>query len=303
MKKVVLCQHFFNKIGGIETFIINFCKTFYKEYDITLLCRNIDIDNALRLSQYADIICEPTDIECDTLIITSVLIDNPMIEKVKYKKIYQMVHSDWSQMKRFWDWEMKKYSPDTQFIAVSESARDSLEKEYGYDSIIIPNILIKPYVSNQKTLKLLSLCRLTKEKGFERMKILCDLLEELHIPYIWNVYGTNVYNEQSYKNMIIQKSITKNIGEVIKNHDYVVQLSDTESFCYTMYESLLLGVPVLVTPFPNAKQEIKDGENGYILPFDMNISKDKIKQIYKNIPQNVKYKQEGVKEQWQELLK
>jgi glycosyltransferase involved in cell wall biosynthesis len=303
MKKVVLCQHFFNKIGGIETFIINFCKTFYKEYDITLLCRNIDIDNALKLSQYADVVCEPTDIECDTLIITSVLIDNQMIEKVKYKKIYQMVHSDWSQMKRFWDWEIKKYSPDTQFIAVSESARDSLKKEYDYDSIIIPNILIKPYVNSQKTLKLLSLCRLTKEKGFERMKILCDLLEELHIPYIWNVYGTNVYNEQSYKNMIIQKSITKNIGEVIKNHDYVVQLSDTESFCYTMYESLLLGVPVLVTPFPNAKQEIKDGENGYILPFDMNISKDKIKQIYKNIPQNVKYKQEGVKEKWQELLK
>lgn len=303
MKKVVLCQHFFNKIGGIETFIINFCKTFYKEYDITLLCRNIDIDNALKLSQYADIVCEPTDIECDTLIITSVLTDDEMIKKVKYKKIYQMVHSDWSQMKRFWDWEIKKYSPDTQFIAVSEIARDSLKKEYGYDSIIIPNILIKPYVNSQKTLKLLSLCRLTEEKGFERMKILCDLLEELHIPYIWNVYGTNVYNEQSYKNMIIQKPITKNIGEVIKNHDYVVQLSDTESFCYTMYESLLLGVPVLVTPFPNAKQEIKDGENGYILPFDMNISKDKIKQIYKNIPQNVKYKQEGVKEQWQELLK
>ena len=303
MKKVVLCQHFFNKIGGIETFIINFCKTFYKEYDLTLLCRNIDIDIALKLSPYADVVCVPTDIECDTLIITSVLIDNQMIEKVKYKKIYQMVHSDWSQMKRFWDWEIKKYSPDTQFIAVSESARDSLKKEYGYDSIIIPNILIKPYVNSQKTLKLLSLCRLTKEKGFERMKILCDLLEELHIPYIWNVYGTNVYNEQSYKNMIIQKSITKNIGEVIKNHDYVVQLSDTESFCYTMYESLLLGVPVLVTPFPNAKQEIKDGENGYILPFDMNISKDKIKQIYKNIPQNVKYKQEGVKEKWQELLK
>lgn len=303
MKKVVLCQHFFNKIGGIETFIINFCKTFYREYDITLLCRNIDVDNALRLSQYADIVCEPIDIECDTLIITSVLIDNLMIEKVKYKKIYQMVHSDWSQMKRFWDWEIKKYSPDTKFIAVSESARDSLKKEYGYDSIIIPNILIKPYVSTQKTLKLLSLCRLTREKGFERMKKLCDLLERSNIPYIWKVYGTNVYNEQSYKNMIIQKPVTENIGEIIKECDYVVQLSDTESFCYTMYESLMLGVPVLVTPFPNAKQEIKDGENGYIVPFDMNISKEKVKQIYSNIPKNVKYKQEGVKEQWQELLK
>lgn len=303
MKKVVLCQHFFNKIGGIETFIINFCKTFYKEYDITLLCRNIDIENALRLSQYADIVCEPTDIECDICIITSVLVDNQMIEKVKYKKIYQMVHSDWSGMRKFWDYEVKKYSPDTEFISVSESAKISLKKEYGYDSIVIPNILVKPYISSKKTLKLVSLCRLTKEKGFERMKRLCDLLEANNIPYVWNVYGTNVYNEIPYKKMTIQEPVTENIGEIIKNCDYVVQLSDTESFCYTMYESLMVGIPVLVTPFPNAKQEIRDGENGYILPFDMNISKDKIKQIYENIPKNVKYKQEGVKEQWKELLK
>lgn len=303
MKKVVLCQHFFNKIGGIETFIINFCKTFYKEYDITLLCRNIDIENALRLGQYADIVCEPTDIECDICIITSVLVDNQMIEKVKYKKIYQMVHSDWSGMRKFWDYEVKKYSPDTEFISVSESAKISLKKEYGYDSIVIPNILVKPYISYKKTLKLVSLCRLTKEKGFERMKRLCDLLEANNIPYVWNVYGTNVYNEIPYKKMTIQEPVIENIGEIIKNCDYVVQLSDTESFCYTMYESLMVGIPVLVTPFPNAKQEIRDGENGYILPFDMNISKDKIKQIYENIPKNVKYKQEGVKEQWKELLK
>lgn len=303
MKKVVLCQHFFNKIGGIETFIINFCKTFHKEYDITLLCRYIDTDNALRLSQYADIICEPTDIDCDICIITSVLVDKGMVEKVKYKKIYQMIHSDWSEEKKFWDFKVEKYSPDTEFISVSESARKACLKEFGYDSIVIPNILIKPYTSPKRTLKLVSCCRLTEEKGFGRMKRLCDLLELNNIPYIWDVFGTNSRNEVSYKNMSIHEPITKNIGEIMKNYDYVVQLSDTESFCYTMYESLMLGVPVLVTPFPNAKQEIKDGENGYILPFDMNISKDKIRQIYNTIPKNVKYKQEGVKELWQELLK
>lgn len=303
MKKVVLCQHFFNKIGGIETFIINFCKTFHKEYDITLLCRYIDTDNALRLSQYADIICEPIDINCDICIITSVLVDKGMIEKVKYKKIYQMIHSDWSEEKKFWDFKVEKYSPDTEFISVSESTRKACLKEFGYDSIVIPNILIKPYTNPKRTLKLVSCCRLTEEKGFGRMKRLCDLLELNNIPYIWDVFGTNSRNEVSYKNMSIHEPITKNIGEIMKNYDYVVQLSDTESFCYTMYESLMLGVPVLVTPFPNAKQEIKDGENGYILPFDMNISKDKMKQIYNNIPKNVKYKQEGVKELWQELLK
>ena len=40
-KKIVLLQHYFNDIGGIETFLINFCKTFSQEYDITLVCREI----------------------------------------------------------------------------------------------------------------------------------------------------------------------------------------------------------------------------------------------------------------------
>ena len=59
-KKIVLLQHYFNEIGGVETFLINFCKTFGETYDITVVCREIlDVDNALILSNYANIICEP----------------------------------------------------------------------------------------------------------------------------------------------------------------------------------------------------------------------------------------------------
>ena len=37
MKKIVLLQHYYNEIGGVETFLYNFCKQFGNEYDITLV--------------------------------------------------------------------------------------------------------------------------------------------------------------------------------------------------------------------------------------------------------------------------
>ena len=303
MKKVVLCQHYFNTVGGIETFIINFCKTFYKDYDITLLCRTIDKRQALSLSKYVTVICEPIEpIECDICIITSVLVDKANLKQVKYKKIFQMIHSDWTKMKEFWNWQFESYDPNAKLISVSEAAQKSALVEFGKESIVIPNLLYKETKSYKKPLRLLSLTRLTEEKGYNRMKQLCDLFEKYDIPYIWDVYGTNALQHKNYKHMYLHKPITEDTVMLIKNTNYVVQLSDTESFCYTMYESLMYGVPVLVTPFPNAKTEIKNGENGYILPFEMNLTKKQVLDIYNKVPQNAKYEQIGVKEAWIKVL-
>lgn len=298
MKKIVILQHSFNIIGGIETFIINFCKTFYKDYDITLATGEIDKENALALCEYADIICQPEDIECDFLIVTSAFIDDNFLNKIKYGKLFCMVHCDFAEMNKLWDKKFNFRKLDAEYICVSEATQNGLKSEYGIDSIVIPNLLTKQDES-QKLLRLVSATRLTLEKGYVRMKKLCDLLEVNNIPYLWDVYTNS--NLPNYKGMTIRKQ-EKNIRKLFNNYDYVVQLSDTESFCFTMYEALQNKVPVLVTPFPNAMQEITDGENGYILPFDMDIDKDYIMNIYQNIPKNVNYKQTGVKAKWKKIL-
>lgn len=299
MKKIVLLQHYFNEIGGIETFLINFCKTFGNQYDITLVCRNIDFNNALIIGKYANLICYPTKtIECDICILSSVLVDEDIFKFVKYKEIYQMIHSDWTEIKKYWNLEQKKYDDNTKYISVSESARQSFLREYGIDSIVIPNIVL---VDKVKQLRILSMTRLTAEKGYKRMCKLCDLFNKYNIPYVWDVYTNNSEKLKPYSNMIFHESI-KFGNRIMNNYDYVCQLSDTESMCITMYESLMSGVPVLVTPFPNAKEEIKNGENGYILPFDMNLSEKDILNIYQKIPKNVSYKQTGIEELWRELL-
>jgi glycosyltransferase involved in cell wall biosynthesis len=297
-KRIVLLQHYFNEIGGIETFLINFCKTFSDEYDLVLVCRHIDYKNALIIGKYADIITDPTSpIDCDILLITSVLVDESTFSFIRYKEIYQMIHSDWSAMKKFWDWKFKEYDPNTKYISVSEAARQSFLKEYNKDSVVIPNIIdVTP-----PKLRLISLTRLTEEKGFARMVKLCNMLNDANIDFIWNVYGTNPKKLIPPRNMYINTPVQQG-NRLMKGYDYLVQLSDTESMCISMYEALMQGIPVLVTPFPNAVEEIHNGQNGYIIPFDMNISSELFNSIIACIPTGFSYKQTGIKQKWQSIL-
>lgn len=299
MKKIVLLHQYFGEIGGIETFIINFCKTFGNQYDLTLVCKNIGYENALIVGEYADVICEPTEtIECDICLITSVLVDEKVFKLIKYKTIFQMIHSNWTEIKKVWNLTQKEYDGNTKYISVSECARDSFLKEYGKDSIVIPNIVM---VEKTKQLRILSMTRLTVEKGYKRMCRLCDLFDKYNIPYVWDVYSNNSENLKPYGNMNFHNHI-KFGNRIMSNYDYVCQLSDTESMCITMYEALMSGVPVLVTPFPNAKEEIKNGVNGYILPFDMNLSEKDILNISNKIPKNVTYEQKGIVDLWKNVL-
>lgn len=298
-KKIVLLQHYYNEIGGVETFLLNFCKRFGDEYDMTLVCRDISLENAIMLSKYVNVIIELTSpIECDICIITSVLVDDEYFQQIQYKEIYQMIHSDWTAMKKFWNWQFREHDPNTKYIAVSEIARESFIREYNRDSVVIPNILD----TEKYDIKLVSFTRLTEEKGFERMKKLCDYFKKYKIKYVWDVFGTNPLGYVSYGNMVLHSPIREG-QRVMGGYDYVVQLSDTESFCLTMYEALQNHVPVLVTPFPNATLDIKNGKNGYILPFDMKLTEKDIKKIVNNIPKNAEYEQEGVVDKWKKILK
>ena len=298
-KKVILLQHYYNEIGGVETFLYNFCKTFGDEYDLTLVCRDISFDNALRISDYANVVCEiPNVLECDTCVITSVLCDREVFEHVKYKNLYQMIHSDWTEMRKFWDWQPTILGKNTRYIAVSECARQSFLREYGIDSVVIPNLVL---TDEKVDVRICSCTRLTEEKGYEQMKMLCDLFDKYGITYIWDVYGTNPLNYVPYGNIKLYSPI-KDAYKIMKNYDYVAQLSPTEAFCLTMYEALVQSVPVLVTPFPNALLEVKNGKNGYILPLDMKLTKKQVMDIVNKVPKGFEFKQEGVKELWEKVL-
>lgn len=245
-------------------------------YDIMVLYEDkMDARQIVRMSQYVFVKKNIGElIACDTFI--NIRLTDKIPSNVRYKKLIQMSHTCQLAPSGPWHWEIKKNYDD--LIFVSQAAADSFaDQNLTYK--VIPNLTDSE--EPKKALLLVSACRLTWEKGEERMYQLAEMLRNADIQFTWLVFSA-----QPLKKVIpgvVRCNPTLDVRAYFNKADYVVQLSDIESFCYTLAEALELGVPVLTTPLSVLPEiEFKEGINGYTLPFDM---KDiDVKKIYEHIP-------------------
>jgi glycosyltransferase involved in cell wall biosynthesis len=265
----------FNIIGGIETYAYELAKK-YGKYDITFIYTDdtSDIKQIARLRKLVRVKKynkEDGIIECKRLFVMY----KANLDIFKAEKIYLISHADYEIQK------LKPVVDDriTKYYGVSKSVAEAYKRVSGKDTEVIynPITIEKP----RKILKLISATRLTKEKGGNRIVKLAEELDKANIPYIWYLF-TNGRLPIENKNIVYMKP-RLDIRDWIAECDYLVQLSNTEAWCYSVLESLLLHTPVIVTPVPSfIEMGIKDGENGYILPF--NIKDINVEKIYNNIP-------------------
>ena len=280
------------EIGGIETFIYNFCSTF-KDYDIIVLYNEMHPKQIERLRPYARVIKNntKTKVYCDIMLINRIIDKEP--DNIIAKKKIQMVHTC--------NYLPTLHVPQGRHatICVSEIVKSSFQKETE-ESIVIKNIV--PKIDPKRVLLLVTASRFdTTEKGQKRMDKLASAMDEKGIPYIW-LYFSNVELKNAPKNLIRMQP-TLDIANYMAMADYLVQLSDVEAFGYSIAEALNLGVPVLTTPIDVLPElGFVDGVTGYILPFDM---KDiDIEKIYNSRLKGFKYKYDNDKivNQWKEIL-
>ena len=69
-KKIILFHRKIYVIGGVETFLFNFCYTFRDYYDITVLYEEIDLEQAYHMYPYAKLekLDEKKEYVCDVAI-------------------------------------------------------------------------------------------------------------------------------------------------------------------------------------------------------------------------------------------
>jgi glycosyltransferase involved in cell wall biosynthesis len=166
----------------------------------------------------------------------------------------------------------------TKRFGVSENTTNGIAKHYGMDieTMYNPYTVKKP----RKVLKLVSATRLTPEKGFDRMVKFAARLDDAGIPFHWLVF-TDKPREFPNKNVTVLPA-RLDVLDFIADADYLVQLSDTEGYSYSIVEALSVGTPVIVTDIPvAAEQGVVNGKTGFILPFDM--SKVPVDAIYKGL--------------------
>lgn len=285
--QVAIYRSTINRVGGINTFILNFCQLM-SDYDITILVNNCDPQRLHQMSkQNRVVVSKEAQIVCDTLIIMSVL--DPIPENVIYNKLIRMCHACKSK------WVNTLPKPYDEMVFVSEVAKKSFNTTEG---MVIHN----PYVLKEdKPLVLVSATRIpAPDKGAneDRMRRLAQMLNEADIPFVWLNFSDGQMKNPP-KNFYNMES-TQHIEWFISMATYVVQLSDVESWSYSLIEALCNSKPVLCTPFDSIKEiGIKDGEHGYVIPFDMDFDVHKIL----DVPEvSFSFNNEPVREQWEKLL-
>ena len=289
--QVILFIHQLHIIGGIETFVYQFVKLMCKSYDIALVIENIDNAQRQRLERFIPVYDYNKKYEyaCDTLIMLRIL--DKMPRNIDYKQSVQMVHG----CRTNFNWHIPQWT--RYIVTVSQAAKDSFGQE-AKDGIVIHNPIGK---NNKKALILVSATRIpAPDKGaYEyRMRLLADMLNEADIPFVWfNFSEGQIANAPEG---MVNMGKRQDIAPYIARADYLVQLSDSEAWSYSILEALTQNTPVLVCPFPSAAEMgIRDGDNGYIIPFDMEFD---VKKLLK-VPR-FKYESDNgpIMEAWKRIL-
>ena len=264
--QVLLYTSYLHIIGGIETFVFNFVDLMSPYYDIGVYCPSMPPETQARLSRKVPIFGKKDEVDCHTLIMIRIMDEIP--KNITYQHSIRMCHATRSNPSWFIRQDCDK------IVHVSEASKKSFRSK----GIVIYNPLIK---QDKQALLLVSATRIpAKDKGenANRMIRLAEMLNAKNIPFLWFNFSDAPLNNAP-KGFVNVGSF-QNLQPYIAKADYLVQLSDQEGFGYSVVEALANNTAVICTPFETTKElGVIDGENGYIVPFDLKFDVRKLLQV------------------------
>ena len=290
---VVMYCEFCNKVGGISTFIYNWCQHMRKYYDIIVLYHDMDPTQTERLSKIVRLVeHKPNNqqIICNTIILNRLTDKIPPY--VKYQKSVQICHACRQINYRIPLDRME-------LVNVSQAAKDSWRDESAH-GVVIHNM---SYPTEDRALLLVSATRVGAfDKGLNdtRIRRLAKMLDKQGIKYIWLNFSDGRINNVSPN--FINMAPVLDVQPYIARADYLVQLSDQEAYSYSVLEALTLHTALLVTPIPSIYEEgLIEGVNGYTLPFDFSENTDL--SFLRNVPKfDFEYDNKSIIAQWRKLI-
>lgn len=277
--------------GGVEKQITKRCEKLNNlGHDVTVIYNSINssLERMLEISKYANVIKYEYQLQNHYDIAIYDAIYN--LKKVNADKYIQVLNGNLIDGKEQYDTNINF---DT-YIAVSQDCANQFKERTGKEAIVIPNLidteeLLK--LSKQKVkldkadITLLVSSRIDQMKGFNRLELIIKEFEKRKVNYkvyilgnnhIYNGYAEQLKREWKKYNGVEFIGYESNPYKYMKKADYLVQLSDYESQCMAIHESLIIGTPVITTDFKTAVEIVTDN-NGIVLKKDMsNLDIDKI---------------------------
>ncbi len=211
-----------------------------------------------------------------------------MIDKVKADRKVYYFHSDYSKIDIDALLERQYvYSADV-IATISDVCKNSLEKlfpEKAGDMYVLNNLsspaLIKkladeymPDELNVKDpLKIVSVGRLSIEKGFDMAVEAANILKKQNRDFVWVVVGDGKerqaieekIREYGLKDRFVLVGLKENPYPYIKNADVILQPSRFEGKSVVLDEAKILGKPAILTNYNSAPDQVRNGVDGLIV--------------------------------------
>ncbi|MFD1359137.1 glycosyltransferase [Fictibacillus halophilus] len=227
-------------------------------------------------------------------------------EKVKAKTKIAWIHTDFSKVHTdktldFYMWDKYDY-----IIAVSEDCRKSFVHMYPLlkkkvtvmENITSPEFVqamsgeeVENVMKYDQRFKVITVARFSHAKGLDNaIKALKVLKDRGYDDIAWYVIGYGG-DEKMLKDLIKQNNLEDQfilIGKKINPYPYMkkadlyVQPSRYEGKAVTVGEAQILSKPVLVTNYPTAKSQVRNGFDGLICELSIEGIADGIEKFYKD---------------------
>lgn len=212
-------------------------------------------------------------------------------DKVKAKKKVAWIHTDYSTTKNDVESELKMWSSYNSIISISDDVTKAFLTKFPSltDKIVsIENILSKDFIYSQSELfkvsneinyeglKLLSIGRFCDAKNFDNVPEIASIIKSKGIDFKWYIIGFGNDEElirakiSEYKmdDTVIILGKKENPYPYIKACDIYIQPSRYEGKAVTVCEALIMNKPVIITDYPTAHSQLRDGIDGVIVPMD-----------------------------------
>lgn len=232
--------------------------------------------------------------------------------EINAKKKLAWIHSDVSFYKREMEKYIKFYNTYDKIVCVSQDSKNKFDNQYRHladkteiflniinkNEILEKSKIEKVFLGDSKCLKLVTIARLTEEKGFDLLIETAILLKNEDIKFKWYIIGDGELRNNIEKEIKIKRLVEsiKLVG--LKNNPYpymagcgiYVQPSKHEGFCITLAEAKCLNKPIIATNFIGAREQLTNGENGIIINYDNKELLEAIKYLSDNMEIRNKFK-------------
>lgn len=213
------------------------------------------------------------------------------LQKVSAAKKIIWIHIDYLNAGFISSLDYKMFKKSDKIVCVSESCLINFNvkfPEFSNKSVVFENILSSRYIKKKAEeksefdsnlihfdgLKIVTVCRLSLHtKGLDRSIIAAKRLKEQGYNFNWVIVGDGedrellekIIENESLKDRVFLIGEKKNPYPYIKQCDVFVMASRREGKPMAVSEAQILGLPIIITNYSSAKEQVKNGEDGIIV--------------------------------------